>query len=466
VGLVAFIPETLRFAAFKMVSLDILLADLAWSRSSWLTVALLGELPYGLLLCWQAVAKPSQLDQGGHAASRRFASLKKLTPGPLAIFTGLFLATLLLATDVRAYVLSHQELLASYLIVLIVLWIGFGMASIHLLKQLLPSLWRTLGGLRGPQLFMLMTFFRERYGRTASLGVLLTMAFSLIVSGAAYDSTLTTGAQEEAAYLIGSDFKVFTEELNNTGLAKMIALLSQMEGIATVVPFVFVEGDLGSFHLNVIGTNVEAYLAAGAWQDVSFPAEANDKQKHRAILEALDQDPTGILISDRLAEDANLELGAQLLLANLARDWRVSQNFTVRGIASSVPGFGYLATYEGPARGFGQRLGSVIVNFETLHALFESLTVHLFLVQADPQLTEDEVKLLARELHRVAGLSLPALYLDRDAPAATARVGGVSHLRGVLDPDSDCPLPGERHRDRLLFSSRDADRGSLWLDSR
>jgi hypothetical protein len=196
---------------------------------------------------------------------------------------------------------------------------------------------------------------------------------------------------------------------------------------------VFVEGDLGSFHLNVIGTNVEAYSAAGAWQAVSLPAEPNENRKARTILETLHQDPTGILLSDRLAEDAHLELGSQLMLANLARDWRINQNFTVRGIASSVPGFGYLATYEGPARGFGERLGSVIVNFATLSALIESCTVHLFLLQAVAQLNEHELQRLATTLRALP--QVRTLYFLPDVDLQEQEWYPVGSITGVFSLD-------------------------------
>ncbi|MFQ5980780.1 MAG: ABC transporter permease [Candidatus Heimdallarchaeota archaeon] len=433
IELATVIPETVRFAEFKLVHPDVLLTDLNWSITLWLTVAFLGELPYAVFLCGQAIFRPQRLDQGLNSAHQRATGLRRIMPGPVVIFSGLLLATLLMASDGREYVMSHQELFTIYLAALMILWIGFGIASISILKRLLPSLWGTIGGLRGPQMFMTMAFFRDRHGRTASLGVLLTMAFSLIVSAAAYDSTLRVGAQEEAIYLIGSDFKVLTDEIEKEKLGEIIAQFSQIEGVAIAVPFVFMEGDLGAFHLNVIGTNISAYLAAGSWYKSSIPSGMNQGEDYQAILETLAQDATGILISEQLANDAGLGLEEPLTLANLARDWRISLNFTIRGIAQSAPGFGHLATYESSTRGFGKRLGSVIVNFDTLYSLVDVFTVHHFLLQAESRLDKTALRDLAHTIREIP--KVRTVYFLPDANLYDQEWYPVGSIAGVFSLD-------------------------------
>jgi ABC-type lipoprotein release transport system permease subunit len=204
---------------------------------------------------------------------------------------------------------------------------------------------------------------------------LIILTVSLGIFSAFYAQTIDNNTQKNLNYLIGSDFKVFTEETDMNYSKE----LEKIEGVSAAFSITQTTGNIGSYLVTLIGVNPESYLSGTYWSEESI---VDGGPLDYMINDLKDPEKSGIVINDFLASTLKMGIGDKLnvtgILGSLARSW----NFSVSGILTSAPGVGKLYSQSYSIPGYAKFGGIILINQDLMEA-FKIKTTRIFLIKVN-----------------------------------------------------------------------------------
>lgn len=227
-----------------------------------------------------------------------------------------------------------------------------------------------------------MNLVRKR-PQVLNIITLIVLTVSLGIFSTYYAQTIDYNTQKNLNYLVGSDFKVFTEETTlNYSLD-----LEKIEGVAAVSAISQTSNpqvSVGSYSVTLAAIDPKNYLSACRFSKESIIAGGTAED----ILNKLEKNnASDMIINDFLASTLKLKIGDTLNVSGLFGSLSSVWNFTVAGIMNSAPGIGKLHSEAYTIRGFSKFGGIVLVN-QDLMKTFRITTTRIFLIKVDKSTTE------------------------------------------------------------------------------
>jgi ABC-type lipoprotein release transport system permease subunit len=207
---------------------------------------------------------------------------------------------------------------------------------------------------------------------------LIVLTVSLGIFSTYYAQTIDFNTRKNLNYLVGSDFKVFTEE---TSLNYSLEL-EKIEGVSAVSAISQTSNPLvsvGSYSVTLAAVNPIKYLSACQFSKESINAGGTAED----LFNTLEiNNASGMIINDFLATTLKLSIGDALNVSGLFGSHSTVWNFTIAGIMNSAPGIGKLHSEAISIRGFSNFGGIVLIN-EDLMSTFRVTTTRIFLVKVE-----------------------------------------------------------------------------------
>ncbi|MFQ5978262.1 MAG: FtsX-like permease family protein [Candidatus Heimdallarchaeota archaeon] len=352
----------------------------------------------------------------------------------------------LVDSDILARTFSDQEFLALHLSFAVLLWLGFAAVTSRVMALIIAKAEKILQKLFSASSFVIITNLKRRQHLISMLAFLATVTFSIGIFASIYNETMWTNTEDQARFVIGSDYKVLTRRVSTS----MSTNFSSIPGINEALAMPISSGELGDGFVALIGVNASQYSKMAYWDDSAFDEDKNrvtyygdnggyygdlagERRGYQDILGDLENSPNGIIVNEALADDLRLEVGDIFQLANVnplnptARE----DYFEIVGIGYSAPGFGILSQFlEVPFGATTTRsLGAALVNSQFLADRGVD-SASTFLLEAASDSNEEEVVSAIRSHESVQAVYYLS-YFDIEGEGFLA-LGGVP---GILTID-------------------------------
>lgn len=315
------------------------------------------------------------------------------------------------------------QLTGLYLAGATILWLSFGYGLARLSGDILPRLSRFTKIFRAKHKLITVSFVRKR-PQVLSIITLITLTTSLVIFSIFYSQTLEHNTQKNIDYLIGSDFKVFTEE----STIYYARELEQIPGVSSALAVSQTYGTIGRYTITLVGIDPETYFTSCYWSSKSVVAGEDPNQ----ILSTLQENRnSGIIINDFLAQSLEISLNDEISMSRLFGTIGEVMNFKVLGVMKSAPGVGKMYSPILEVRGFS-KIGGIALIHQDLMSQFLIQSTRVFLVKTN------ETSIGQRELvkNRLLEQSLVRQVYDRKQEHEIAydfmQISGVS---GILSAD-------------------------------
>lgn len=289
-----------------------------------------------------------------------------------------FIFLLILQSDIINRLTLDPQLMGFYLAGATILWFLLCKRLTILSGEILPRISKITSLLfKSKSKVITMNLVRKR-PHVLNIITLVILTVSLGIFSTYYAQTIDYNTQKNLKYLVGSDFKVFTEETSldySLELEKIESVLAVSAISQTSNPQVSV----GSYSVTLAAVSPSNYLSACQFSKESTVAGGTVKD----MLNKLETDNTsGMIINDFIASRLKLKIGDSLNVSGLFGSISTVWNFTVVGIMNSAPGIGKLHSEAYTIRGFSKFGGIVLIN-QDLMKIFRITTTRIFLIKVD-----------------------------------------------------------------------------------
>ncbi|MFW9977182.1 MAG: FtsX-like permease family protein [Candidatus Thorarchaeota archaeon] len=299
----------------------------------------------------------------------------------LLVMVGLFLMSVLVEP-------SGAFVYVEILIVTVLLFAGayFGSSVMRRITTMASSLLLLIIGEK--QLYVRQSF-RKRKGQFVPLFLILTLTMTVSAMSLIQLSSFNATLDNELRFSIGADLRIecWPKELefNET--------LYKYPGVVCVAPVVETIGSVASSTFFIEGVRPHEYLQVGIFREDCFVGATPEE-----VLDTLNQNSQGIVISEYYAKMWNKTIGSNVFVSMQGSVGDTSANFVVVGICKSAPGFGLASTEENPRDSFASQFGFqaeqggfALVNLDFLVERTKINTTELFLVDTACWAQEDEI---------------------------------------------------------------------------
>lgn len=282
---------------------------------------------------------------------------------------------LVLQSDIINRLSVDSQFVGLYLVIVSLIWFLLGTRLTPYVGDFLPRMTAlTKLIFKAKTKVITMSFIRKR-PQILSIITLIILTTSLGIFSVFFAQTIDHNSQKNIDYLIGSDFKVFTEETTRNYSLE----LDKINGVANTTSITQSEGQLGRYSVTLIGIDPNKYLSTAYWSHEPIVAGGSIED----ILKGLEtNNNSGMIINDFLASTLQLKVGDQLnttgLLGTVGDVW----NFTVAGILTSAPGIGKFYSEGFSIRGF-TRLGGIVLINQDLMDIFRVVATRIFLIRTE-----------------------------------------------------------------------------------
>ncbi|MFX0173878.1 MAG: FtsX-like permease family protein, partial [Candidatus Hodarchaeota archaeon] len=272
------------------------ITTLFMSWQTWIFSALLIELVY-IFIAIQKIRGMLLKLQNEKSSTDKYQTRKRLSKRRTDIFIfGMTIALFLLIvqSDVVNRLSIDYHLMGLYLAFATILWFLLSNRLTQYSGDFLPRITRITKFLfKAKNKVISMNIVRKR-PQILNILTLIILTVSLGIFSAYYAQTIDANTQKNLNYLIGSDFKVFTEE-TDVNYSKE---LEKIQGVSTALSITQTTGSIGSYLVTIVGVNPESYLLGSYWSKESIV----DGGPMENMLNNLSANGTsGIIINDFLA---------------------------------------------------------------------------------------------------------------------------------------------------------------------
>ena len=299
----------------------------------------------------------------------------------LGLVTFIFL--LILQSDIINRLTLDPQLMGFYLAGATIIWFLLCKRLTSFSGEMLPKVSKITHFIfKSKSKVITMNLVRKR-PQILNIITLIVLTVSLGIFSTYYAQTIDFNTQKNLNYLVGSDFKVFTEE---TSLGYSLEL-EKIEGVSAVSAISQTSNpqvSVGSYSVTLAAVNPIKYLSACHFSKESINAGGAAED----LFNKLETDNTsGMIINDFLATTLKLSVGDSLNVSGLFGSYSTVWNFTIAGIMNSAPGIGKLHSEAISIRGFSNFGGIVLIN-EDLMSTFRVTTTRIFLVKVEDRTPE------------------------------------------------------------------------------
>ncbi|UCG04047.1 MAG: FtsX-like permease family protein [Candidatus Heimdallarchaeota archaeon] len=289
-----------------------------------------------------------------------------------------FIFLLILQSDIINRLTLDPQLMGFYLAGATIIWFLLCRRLTSFSGESLPRISKITHYLfKSKSKVITMNLVRKR-PQVLNIITLVVLTVSLGIFSTYYAQTIDYNTQKNLNYLVGSDFKVFTEE---TSLNYSLEL-EKIEGVSAVSAISQTSNpqvSVGSYSVTLAAIDPKNYLSACSFSKESIIAGGSAED----ILSELEiNNASGMIINDFLASTLKLNIGDPLNVSGLFGSHSSVWNFTVAGIMNSAPGIGKLHSEAYTIRGFTKFGGIVLVNQDLMKS-FRVTTTRIFLVKVD-----------------------------------------------------------------------------------
>ena len=286
------------------------------------------------------------------------------------------LATFVIAiqSDIVNQLSLDPQLMGLYLAGATIFWLLLGYGLSRLSSDILPRLTGVSKFFFQARHKLITVSLIRKRPQVLSIITLIVLTVSISIFSTYYSESLTYNTQKNISYLVGSDFKVFTDEKDT----EFTNVLNNIHGVESTVALSQTTGSIGSYSILLIGINPNEYLKSCYWDSESI-VEGTDEE---VIMNKLDENfSTGIVINDFLADKLRIGVDDFVAVHRLFGSIGEEYNFTIRGVMQSAPGVGKLYSESLAIESFA-RFGGIVLVHETLLREFMVSTSRVFLVKS------------------------------------------------------------------------------------
>lgn len=303
----------------------------------------------------------------------RGLSRRNVDIGILAISVIIFIVAT--QSDIVNRLSLDPQLVGLYLAGATIFWVILGYGFARMSGDILPRFSRLTQFIFKSKHKLITVSFARKRPQIMNIITLIILTISIAIFSIYYSQTLEYNTKKNIDYMIGSDFKVFTEEMTTDYALE----LEKIPGISSVVAITQSYGSLGRYSITLVGVDPEKYLTSCYWSSESSLAGTDPNQS----LNALKADKfRGIVINDFLAQMLEIETGDSLELSRLLGSIGNLYNFTIYGVMKSAPGIGKLYSPSQEIRGFSE-VGGIALVHQDLMEVFQVQTTRVFLVKTN-----------------------------------------------------------------------------------
>ncbi len=278
-------------------------------------------------------------------------------------------------SDIMNRLSLDPQLMGLYLATATIIWLALGYGFARLSGDILPRLSRLTQFIFQSKHKLITVSFARKRPQVLNIITLIVLTISLTVFSTFYSQTLEYNTQKNIDYLIGSDFKVFTEELTTAYASE----LEKIPGVSSAVSITQTFGTIGRYSITLVGVNPENYFTSCYWNQDSIVAGKDPNQTLNGLI--TDQ-YHGIIINDFLAHTLEIGVGDYIELSRLLGSIGELYNFTIYGVMKSAPGIGKMYSPTQEIRGFA-KVGGIALIHQDLMDIFLVQTTRVFLVKTN-----------------------------------------------------------------------------------
>ena len=255
-----------------------------------------------------------------------------------------------------------------------IFWLILGSGLSRLSSEILPRLTGISKFIFQSRHKLITVSLIRKRPQVLSIITLIVLTVSISIFSTYYSESLVYNTQKNVDYLIGSDFKVFTDE-ESIDFANQI---STLPGVESAVSLSQTTGSIGSYSILLIGIDPLNYLTSCYWDSESIIEGTGPDQ----IMEKLEENYSeGIVINDFLADKLRIGVSDIVAVHRLFGSIGEGYNFSIKGVLQSAPGIGKMYSSNLAIESFA-RFGGIVLVHEDLLQNFMSSTSRIFLVKS------------------------------------------------------------------------------------
>jgi ABC-type antimicrobial peptide transport system permease subunit len=299
-------------------------------------------------------------------------SRKNTDVGILIVILVLFFVAI--QSDIVNQLSLDPQLMGLYLGGATILWLILGSGLARLSSEILPRISRISQFLFKTKHKLITVSLIRKRPQILSIITLISLTVSLAVFSTFYSISLTHNTQKNVNYLIGSDFKVFTDDKSINFTNNLINL----PGVESAAALSQTSGSIGSHTVLLIGIDPLEYFKTCYWDSESIVL---GESAESILTDLADDISSGAVINDFLSHNLRANLGDNITVHRLFGTIGQEYNFSVKGVMKSAPGVGKLYSGNLAVESFSRFGGMIFVNQELLEN-FQTQTTRIFLVKS------------------------------------------------------------------------------------
>ncbi|MHA2052581.1 MAG: ABC transporter permease [Candidatus Hodarchaeales archaeon] len=332
----------------------------------------------------------------GNKPSSRMISKTKTRYGILRLFVGIlglyltysFVSPLFFEGFGTSGITSQLVPLLS--ILLVIIWVLISFYTPQVLLRILQSILESLRIFSNPRRKLTYLNLFRRRTQYISFLALLTLTISLLSFTLIYYETLSTHAEKNAEYMIGTDIQLITSSTNSEQFTTRI---ESLDGIKSCIGLPYRDVIMENFAIRLIGVDSVKYSGISEM----FSKSTIEGPESSEFWNNFNSNWNNtIILNDFLTDVFKWEIGDNIGIRGLLSENDV-YTFSISAIASSAPGIGILYTGEF-SKGYFSNGGFAIVHEQLLEA-FGTDMAETFLVQVNDQ---NQIPTILDDLRQIA----------------------------------------------------------------